>query len=200
MVDYMLFEVDEPPRKAPRVVASSKQSRDERMRARLAEGLEEPIASDNVGFRILSKMGYRPGEDESTPLAPNLEPRKRSGIGVAESEARSKAAEAVAWEVRQGQFRSASRDNAMAVANRRATRRARHAIQDLDERKGLPRHSLWPAPEDNNEEDGFETQLRAAVKYLLDEHQFQLSGKQFEVENDKKVELEMRELIEEEVT
>lgn len=214
--DYMSFRIEEEDR---RLGFGERRRRDEvtvlpiakRMRAAVGAGLERALGVENKGFWMLKAMGYKEGEGigkrrqgTPTPLVAEgmLEPRKRAGIGIVESQRRAKAAaqaaKAATESARHHDFRVSRRQAALELATLRAVQRAQLAVCDLDERAGIPRHGLWPSAEDSSTSTGATSdhlgspggdaaealsleqqpplaQLRAAVAYLRDVHQYCLS-------------------------
>lgn len=122
------------------------------------KGLQKELGSDNLGFKMLSKMGFQPGvglgpkeSGRTEPIDVRL-PDGRGGLGRAE-EARRREDDALAsykavevsrsncWqEHQQERFRQR---RLTAVASKAAL-----AVRELDERAGLPRSELWPVEDD----------------------------------------------------
>lgn len=179
-MDYMDFELgDHEP--AVRRRPPEPRTRDEVMRTRLATGAATALTSDNKGFQLLQAMGYEEGKGigkrpgQTTPILPDLEPQTRSGLGMRETrqraaDARDSATRDLA-ESRRRSFRANTRDANVDRSTRRAARRARHAVRDLDERGGIAEHDLWPQDDDDSDA----TDLRSALAYLRDVHGYSLS-------------------------
>lgn len=167
---------------------------EERMRLAAGSGLDRALDAENPGFRMLVAMGYCVGEGigarsqgRRTPLVAEgmLEPRTRAGLGLLEARRRAQAsvntAKAQAESDRRMAFRAAKHTKGNDLAALRAARRARHAVCDLDERAGTPRHDLWPSSAlEDVDSEGVNAeppllQLRAAVIYLRDVHRYCLS-------------------------
>lgn len=156
-----------------------------------------------MGYKEGEGIGKR-RQGRPTPLVAEglLEPRKRAGIGIVEAQRRAKAAtqaaKAATEIARHRDFRVSRRQAALELATARAANRAKLAVCDLDERAGIQRHGLWPSAEDSSNSAGVTSddlgsrggdpaenmsleqqpplsQLKAAVAYLRDVHQYCLS-------------------------
>ena len=128
-------------------------------------GLERELGSDNIGFKLLSKMGFQPGtglglkESGRTQPVDVKVPEGRGGLGRAEEERRREDAALAASKAveisRSSQWQEHQQER---FRHRRLTvvaSRAALAVRDLDERAGLPRSELWPV-EDNEPSDALE--------------------------------------------
>jgi hypothetical protein len=132
-----------------------------RMAESREEGLGKELGSDNLGFKMLSKMGFRAGNGLGPNEAGRTEPVKvtmpggRGGLGRTEEEKRREDAAFAAakaeevtnrghWQEHQKQRFRLRRLSAVAA-------KAALAVRALDESAGLPRSELWPAEDDENE-------------------------------------------------
>lgn len=129
------------------------------MEERRNEGLETSIGSDNVGFKMLAKMGFRSGsglgrqeQGRAAPLSVNTTAGK-AGLGRVEEVQRRKDAKVqrkvqVEKETTET-WEQHLRRSYGARQVRRVLRRAAGCLQNLDEREGIERHDLWlPGPEE----------------------------------------------------
>jgi len=168
-VDFMAFPV---------VVKEPRRKTVDRMRFAREEGLSRALGEENKGYRMLKAMGYKDGEGASALTI--AEERRGAGLGVLEERIRERE-KAIKLKARlDGDFRGNTRLANEARAQTRATRRARSALRDLDERQGIESHSLWPRAATDEEVPLQDKppllQLRLAVAYLRDTHRYSLSA------------------------
>jgi hypothetical protein len=167
--DFMDFPVTT--KVAAKVVAvvdnrTKRQKLDSLMGESIEEGMKKPIDSSNKGFRLLSKFGYQPstglGKHESGIQAPVAaihigsinDISKRSGIGVRREE-ESKLDEQVEKmrQVNNGmiilgdEFRERQRNIQQCQLLRRYKFQCEKVIFDMDSRRRIKCHELWPVAE-----------------------------------------------------
>ena len=148
--DYMdmEFDVGAP---APAQKADDEASRRQR-------GLETPLDASNKGFEMLRKMGYeggglgRDGAGIEAPLATETRrPRDTQGVGIPQAARRAQLSwEAARRHVEQRERADFAQHNQRRFSDRaclKASRRARSACRDLDERNGLRWTPIWPSDE-----------------------------------------------------
>ena len=145
--DYMSFALDVPRTTTP---TTKKRTITERMKDARDAGLQTPLGDENMGYRMLRAMGYKGDAVATTVDLPD-----RSGLGLVRPQ----------FLFDDTNFRTATKLHADDRTLQRALRRVRSAIHDLDERRGL--QSAF----DKDDLD----ELRAAVTYLRDVHQYSLS-------------------------
>ena len=150
-------------------VQATKPKLNEMMAASVTAGLATALGSDNIGFKMLSKMGFTPGSGLGRGLSGRAEPLDavslssstaagilgmggsggaRSGLGL-EAEDERRAAEAAAAARHGEAARLAAwgehhRHRAGSRKVRAALARAAKAVEALDAREGWPRSPLWP--------------------------------------------------------
>ena len=149
--DYMDMEFDVgAPAPAP-AQADDEASRRQR-------GLETPLDASNKGFEMLRKMGYdggglgKDGAGMVDPLATETrKPRDTQGVGIPQAARRAQRSwEAARRHVEQRERADFAQHNQRRFSDRaclKASRRARSACRDLDERKGLRWTPIWPSDE-----------------------------------------------------
>ena len=121
------------------------------------EGLSKPIASENKGFSILAKMGFKMDGPEPIPLTVKTD---RSGLGSKKEPVPPAASDVSDFIARQG-LKYDSRKLARDLSN------ARSACQTLDENNSLEETEFWPSddPTEFNSLEPF-VQLIAVNDYL----------------------------------
>ena len=126
--------------------------------SRRQKGLETPLDASNKGFEMLRKMGYeggglgKDGAGIEQPLATETRrPRDTQGVGIPQAARRAQLSwEAARRHVEQRERTDFAQHNQRRFSDRaclKASRRARSACRDLDERKGLRWTPIWPSDE-----------------------------------------------------
>ena len=196
-------------------------------------GLETPLDASNKGFEMLQKMGYEGGglgKDEDgmvDPLPTEIrKTRDARGIGIPEAARRAQASwEAAKRHMRKVEASSFAQHNQRRFNERaglKASRRARSAVRDLDERAGLRWTPIWPSDEAHPQrafadasgavygqdasglvpavggldEEPPEVALRTAVAYLRDCHGYCLVHGCQLADDSPDLEAELAELVE----
>uniref|UniRef100_A0A7S2HHP6 G-patch domain-containing protein n=1 Tax=Octactis speculum TaxID=3111310 RepID=A0A7S2HHP6_9STRA len=130
----------------------------ELMTERREEALDSKIGEENVGFRMLCKMGFRDGSGLGregkgvlAPLRP-VSHAGRSGLGRVEEVREKKMQKAKSHDYAQRQcaqtFQSYLSSKFESQKLWKLLSKASQAIQHLDELAGIPRGELWPEIED----------------------------------------------------
>ena len=126
--------------------------------SRRQKGLETPLDASNKGFEMLRKMGYdggglgKDGAGMVDPLATETRrPRDTQGVGIPQAARRAQLSwEAARRHVDQRERADFAEHNQRRFSDRaclKASRRARSACRDLDERNGLRWTPIWPSDE-----------------------------------------------------
>jgi len=84
MSDAFLQSLEDPKRANPKPDAMPRNKRQD-VEAVLRDGLSKPVPQENIGFKLLSKMGYSASSEHASqgPIDIHLK-RDRTGIGIAE--------------------------------------------------------------------------------------------------------------------
>jgi len=138
----------------------TRRNRDEVARSRLEEAISQPISSESKGFKLLAKMGYKPGmslgvkreggEDGiKEPISVNLKiDRKGIGVGKRETSANCRPlSEPIDIETRISEFRTTKKLKETKKNLISDLVKLRKACQDLDVRIGKDRPErewFWP--------------------------------------------------------
>lgn len=199
--DYMKANDEELERENERERLEKRAEYEERMnhmnfkeysRAKLYEGLQQPLSKNNIGYQLLKKMGYSDGDGLGKDGSGIKEPIEltirshNSGVGI---EIKSKS-QIVEEHKKKSEERMKQFDKNVKVYYDRVKEKgqmklflrdmhnAQRTCQHLDESKGIERNKFWLS--EDGESDGFEYEcsedvqrdLNVLLKYLRNTHNY----------------------------
>lgn len=127
---------------------------------RRAEALAQPLPADNKGFQLLTKMGYRPGSDQTQPIPVTLK-QDRLGLGrqsaaaarrerdrqreeaAAQQAERARLEGEATLQIQRHSFQQARADQFAARRVQGQLKAAQRSCEDLDRRAGVNGNVMW---------------------------------------------------------
>mmetsp|Transcript_38504 Transcript_38504/g.49722 ORF Transcript_38504/g.49722 Transcript_38504/m.49722 type:complete len:332 (+) Transcript_38504:26-1021(+) len=169
----------------------------QRMEQQRAEGMQKQIGQDNVGFRLLSKMGFKKGQGlgkaKQGIVAPVGVDIKKGRGGLGKEMLEKQRLEALALRRRHmatqriDDFSHNQRTQYQERQSKVHLTTARKMIETLDTKAGRPRSYLWPENENSDDDEPAVNVGDAIFECELDKH---YQDPIYRPENDEEKEIE----------